>query len=136
MKIFKSKFFLFFFSVSVIYLEYFFFIIFNENSIFFRDLDKTWARLDKKNSFSLDDYNTWEAIEEKIDEWNSNCVQGFTCQIEEIGRSYENRPLRVLKITKPSDQNRKILWFDSTIHAREWLAPATNLKVADAVRIF
>ena len=33
------------------------------------------------------------------------------------------------------EPDRRAYWFDSTIHAREWLAPATNLYVLDHVSI-
>jgi len=32
-----------------------------------------------------------------------------------------------------SSGNRRAYWIDSTIHAREWIAPATTLKVIDAL---
>ena len=33
-----------------------------------------------------------------------------------------------------NEPNRQAFWMDSQIHAREWLAVATNLKIADHVR--
>ena len=49
-----------------------------------------------------------------------------------IGRSYEDRPLRVLKIGRPSSTGRRkpSVWMDGGIHAREWISPSTVLFLA------
>lgn len=49
-------------------------------------------------------------------------------EIETIGKSYENVPLKVIRI-KP-DQNvtdPKSIWIDGGIHAREWIAVSSVL---------
>ncbi|RWS13757.1 carboxypeptidase B-like protein [Dinothrombium tinctorium] len=44
--------------------------------------------------------------------------------IETIGRSYENRPMNVIKIGKNHQSRQKpVIWIDAGIHAREWAAP-------------
>ncbi|XP_077568534.1 carboxypeptidase B2 [Stigmatopora nigra] len=40
-----------------------------------------------------------------------------------IGSSYEKRPLHALKLSFNSE-NKKALWIDCGIHAREWISPA------------
>jgi hypothetical protein len=46
----------------------------------------------------------------------------------DIGTSFENRPLKVLKISK-SGETKPAIWFDSNIHAREWITSAVCLYV-------
>ncbi|XP_026548808.1 mast cell carboxypeptidase A-like, partial [Notechis scutatus] len=41
----------------------------------------------------------------------------------EIGRTYEERPMYVLKVGKQSYQ-KKAIFMDCGIHAREWISPA------------
>lgn len=50
-------------------------------------------------------------------------------EIEIIGKSYENTPLRVIRI-KPEEENAsniKSIWVDGGIHAREWIAVSSVL---------
>ena len=47
--------------------------------------------------------------------------------IEDIGTSYEGRPMRVLKICKGGTCGEKpAMWIDGGIHAREWISPAVT----------
>lgn len=46
------------------------------------------------------------------------------CTIHEIGRSYEGKPIKLLKISNGNPGN-KAIWVDGGIHAREWITPAT-----------
>ncbi|XP_068575952.1 carboxypeptidase B2 [Cebidichthys violaceus] len=41
-----------------------------------------------------------------------------------IGSSYEKRPLYVLKLSLNNTTNKKAMWIDCGIHAREWISPA------------
>ncbi|CAN9498429.1 unnamed protein product [Ophioblennius macclurei] len=41
-----------------------------------------------------------------------------------IGSSYEKRPLYALKLSMNNNPNKKAMWMDCGIHAREWIAPA------------
>ncbi|KAJ6664016.1 hypothetical protein lerEdw1_008970 [Lerista edwardsae] len=41
-----------------------------------------------------------------------------------VGKSYEGRPLFVLKLGKRSRVYKKAVWIDCGIHAREWIGPA------------
>ncbi|CAD5113112.1 DgyrCDS2302 [Dimorphilus gyrociliatus] len=97
-----------------------------------RHLQEMWKRLSKKKAFDINDYNSFEDINQGLDDFVGSCPSGASCNIENIGSSTEGRPLRVFKISK-SGANRKIVFFDSAIHAREWLAPATNLKLLEAI---
>uniref|UniRef100_A0A1I8F9Y3 Peptidase_M14 domain-containing protein n=1 Tax=Macrostomum lignano TaxID=282301 RepID=A0A1I8F9Y3_9PLAT len=51
---------------------------------------------------------------------------------EEIGSAYEGRKLIVLRIEKSqTDKQKRKVWIDGGIHAREWISPATVLYMAD-----
>ncbi|CAD5114061.1 DgyrCDS3209 [Dimorphilus gyrociliatus] len=96
------------------------------------DLKKSFQlRNDEPRVFGLDKYNTFEDILSGLDDLLLKCPSSASCVLEDIGLTPENKPIRLFKIVKPSQ--RKIVWFDSAIHAREWLAPATNLKLLDAI---
>jgi len=46
-------------------------------------------------------------------------------QLEEIGRSFEGRPLLLMKICHTGKcGNKPVYWIDAGIHAREWIGPA------------
>ncbi|XP_022101126.1 carboxypeptidase B-like [Acanthaster planci] len=49
---------------------------------------------------------------------------------QDIGSSYEKRVLSLLKLGKPGN-GKPIFWLMSGTHAREWLSPATLLKIVD-----
>lgn len=57
----------------------------------------------------------------------------YICSLEIIGKSYEGRALKVIKIGVPRQQPKPIVWIDAGIHAREWIAPATALYIANRV---
>ena len=46
-------------------------------------------------------------------------------QLEEIGRSFEGRPLLLMKICHTGKcGNKPVYWIDAGIHAREWIGAA------------
>ncbi|KAK5901755.1 hypothetical protein CesoFtcFv8_007084 [Champsocephalus esox] len=49
----------------------------------------------------------------------------------EIGRSYENRPMYVLKFSKGG--NKPAIWIDTGIHSREWVSQATGVWTANKI---
>ncbi|XP_026220447.1 carboxypeptidase A4 [Anabas testudineus] len=51
---------------------------------------------------------------------------------EEIGRSYENRPMYVLKFST-GGYNRPAIWIDTGIHSREWVSQATGVWTANKI---
>ena len=47
-------------------------------------------------------------------------------EIFEIGNSFENRSLKVIKIgEKQRESPKHAIWMQAGIHAREWISPAT-----------
>ena len=45
-------------------------------------------------------------------------------KIINIGKSVENRDLKVIKIGQENQKMKPSLWIDGGIHAREWTSPA------------
>jgi len=78
--------------------------------------------------FNYEDFNTLDDIYAELDAIVARCPPGSTCEIFQIGESYEKRPIKGVKIYR-SGANRKGIWLDATIHAREWLSTATLLKI-------
>ncbi|KAG5672023.1 hypothetical protein PVAND_002185 [Polypedilum vanderplanki] len=68
-----------------------------------------------------DDYHTLEEIYDWLDEMKEAYPQYIN--VTTIGYSSENRPIRLLSLSKKPG-NRAIL-IEGTIHAREWISPAT-----------
>uniref|UniRef100_A0A1I8FL99 Peptidase_M14 domain-containing protein n=1 Tax=Macrostomum lignano TaxID=282301 RepID=A0A1I8FL99_9PLAT len=57
-----------------------------------------------------------------------NLLRSNTCRQQEIGSAYEGRKLIVLRIEKSqTDKQKRKVWIDGGIHAREWISPATVL---------
>ncbi|NXA95672.1 CBPA1 Carboxypeptidase, partial [Melanocharis versteri] len=50
----------------------------------------------------------------------------------QIGLSYENRPLYVLKFST-GGSNRPAIWLDTGIHSREWITQATGVWTANKI---
>ncbi|NXR96178.1 CBPA1 Carboxypeptidase, partial [Hypocryptadius cinnamomeus] len=50
----------------------------------------------------------------------------------QIGQSYEQRPLYVLKFST-GGSNRPAIWLDTGIHAREWITQATGVWTANKI---
>jgi len=67
-------------------------------------------------------YHSYDTIVKYIDCLSSS-YESFV-SLYTIGYSSEGRPLKVLKIGK-SGNNKKAIWIDGGIHAREWISPAS-----------
>lgn len=57
---------------------------------------------------------------------------GPVCSVFSIGRSFEGRDLKVMRLGIPQE-GKPVIWIDAGIHAREWIAPATALHFIDRV---
>ena len=64
-------------------------------------------------------YNTFVSYMDCLSSTYENLVTVYT-----IGSSSEGRPLKVVKVGKPGSQ-KKAIWIDGGIHAREWISPAS-----------
>ena len=75
-------------------------------------------------------YNTYTDIMAELDLAAARCptAQGVSCETFVAGLSYEGREMKGLRIFR-TDTTQRAIWIDATIHAREWLATATHLKI-------
>ncbi|XP_007501915.1 carboxypeptidase O [Monodelphis domestica] len=71
------------------------------------------------------DYKKYHPIEE-IYKWMSQIRESYNKVVTQhfLGMTYEARPMNYLKISEPASTQKKIIWMDCGIHAREWIAPA------------
>ena len=72
---------------------------------------------------SWDAYHPYEDIDDYLDFLAKNYSNLVT--LENIGKSYEGRIMRVLKVCKIQCGHKPAIWIDGGIHAREWISPAT-----------
>lgn len=53
-----------------------------------------------------------------------------TVSVYTVGKSYEGRAIKVIRINNGQHlPNKKVIFIDAGIHAREWIAPATALYI-------
>ncbi|XP_038672556.1 carboxypeptidase B-like [Scyliorhinus canicula] len=96
-------------------------------------------QFDRKTSRSLDysyeSYHNWDQIESwtaAIADENPNLISRV-----EIGRSYEERPIYLLRVGNRTGSLKPAIFLDCGIHAREWISPAfCQWFVKEAVRNF
>ncbi|XP_069589798.1 carboxypeptidase O isoform X4 [Ranitomeya imitator] len=83
------------------------------------------TRIRQQRSTSDYDYTKYHPMEEIYD-WINLMTEkhGDLVTQHNLGFTYESRPIHYLKISKPSNDPKKIIWMDCGIHAREWIAPA------------
>ncbi|XP_049430091.1 carboxypeptidase A4 [Epinephelus fuscoguttatus] len=81
-------------------------------------------------SFNFGAYHRLETIYS----WMDTLVAQYPNLVskQEIGRSYENRPMYVLKFSTGGNK-RPAIWIDTGIHSREWVSPATGLWTANKI---
>lgn len=75
------------------------------------------------NGYDYSKYGTWEQIHKEL----QNLVKTYPkrASLFNVGKSYEGRDQIGIKVTKGDGQHRSVIWIDSGIHAREWIAPAS-----------
>nr|XP_033471454.1 carboxypeptidase B2-like [Epinephelus lanceolatus] len=78
---------------------------------------------DQRSSTTL--YERYHSLED-IYYWINRTQQENPDKVKTIiiGSSYEKRPLYVLKLSLNSRPDKKAMWIDCGIHAREWISPA------------
>lgn len=68
------------------------------------------------------------AINDYLDELASSYSKYVS--VETVGQSYEGRTMKVIRITNgDGNPNKKVIFVDAGIHAREWIAPAGALYI-------
>uniref|UniRef100_A0A915IE10 Peptidase M14 carboxypeptidase A domain-containing protein n=1 Tax=Romanomermis culicivorax TaxID=13658 RepID=A0A915IE10_ROMCU len=85
-------------------------------------------RSNDQQKFSLYRYNSFS----EIMKWLADLKKNYESlvDLEEIGQSFEKRPILVVKIGKSARNHVKpAVWIDAGIHSREWLSVATALYV-------
>ncbi|CAH2285351.1 carboxypeptidase A6 [Pelobates cultripes] len=78
-----------------------------------------------RRSLSRYNYEEYHSLDE-IERWmhHMNKTYPHLVSMFSIGKSYEGRPLYVLKLGKKASRFRKkAIWIDCGIHAREWIGP-------------
>jgi len=96
-----------------------------------QDIDVETTRLAARANLAInyDDFNTYDAIMAELDLLASECPTGSLCSTFTVGGgSAQGRPIKGLRIYR-NGANRRAIYIDATIHAREWLATATHLKI-------
>lgn len=89
--------------------------------------EKKPAGLKASSSVSGFDYSEYHGFDE-TDKWMDSLVAKYPdiCEIVEVGKSYEGRMVRGIKITgNKKGVDKKAFWMDGGIHAREWITVAT-----------
>ncbi|KAK5891431.1 hypothetical protein CgunFtcFv8_018684 [Champsocephalus gunnari] len=71
------------------------------------------------------DYYKYHPMPE-ITDWMVQAVKDYpeVVTIVEYGQTYEKRTISLLKIGINTGEQKKAIWMDCGIHAREWIAPA------------
>ena len=54
----------------------------------------------------------------------------YFCQLEEVGRTHEDRPILLLKVCAGQCGGREVFWLDAGLHPREWIGPAVLAYLA------
>ncbi|XP_061108395.1 carboxypeptidase A2-like [Conger conger] len=84
----------------------------------------------RTRGFNFGAYHTLDTIYQ----WMNTLVADHPSLVTkvQIGSSYENRPMYVLKFSTGGD-NRPAIWIDSGIHSREWVSQATGVWTANKI---
>ncbi|NXG64380.1 CBPA1 Carboxypeptidase, partial [Hemiprocne comata] len=87
-------------------------------------------RTERSTIFDFASYHTME----EIYDWMDRLVEDHPNLVSklQIGQSYENRPLYVLKFST-GGSNRPAIWLDTGIHSREWITQATGIWTANKI---
>ena len=91
---------------------------------------KPWGEANKSLESFFDSYQRLTEIHSFLDRLVEEYPDRASTKV--IGKSFEGRDLKVIKISAPSkgQEAKKIVWIDSGIHAREWISPTTSLYLA------
>nr|XP_008106759.1 PREDICTED: carboxypeptidase A6 isoform X3 [Anolis carolinensis] len=87
--------------------------------------NQSGSRSRNRRSLQEYSYEIYHSLEE-IQDWmyQLNTTHSDLIHMFCVGKSYEGRPLNVLRLGKRSWGYKKAVWIDCGIHAREWIGPA------------
>ncbi|XP_029378884.1 carboxypeptidase A4 [Echeneis naucrates] len=94
------------------------------------EMDENLMKERSIRSFNFGAYHPLETIYSWMDTLVAQNPKLVTKQ--EIGRSYENRPMYVLKFSTGGNK-RPAIWIDTGIHSREWVSQATGVWTANKI---
>jgi len=84
--------------------------------------------------FDLKYYEDYRTVEETYAKLESfTILHPKVASVEEIGRTYYDNPIKMLKISKKSKEEKKIMLVDCLIHAREWITGPTCIFLAESL---
>uniref|UniRef100_A0A8C9ZYT2 Carboxypeptidase A4 n=1 Tax=Sander lucioperca TaxID=283035 RepID=A0A8C9ZYT2_SANLU len=99
------------------------------------DEEKAEMEENQMNEFSTRSFNfgAYHRLE-TIYSWMDTLVAQYPKLVtkQDIGRSYENRPMYVLKFSTGGNK-RPAIWIDTGIHSREWVSQATGVWTANKI---
>uniref|UniRef100_A0AAX7T7K7 Peptidase M14 domain-containing protein n=1 Tax=Astatotilapia calliptera TaxID=8154 RepID=A0AAX7T7K7_ASTCA len=107
------------------------FTLFHSRRVFISNLQKEiekqtgYRSSRKRRSEAQYDYEVYHSLEE-IQSWMfmMNTTHPNLVDVFSVGKSYEGRPLYVLQLGKKRRLQKKAVWIDCGVHAREWIGPA------------
>ncbi len=85
--------------------------------------------VDPRSRGWFDDYKTYDQIVAFLDALVTDYPDLVTK--EQIGTSWEGRPIWAITVTSPVGGNKPALSFNAMAHAREWVGPTTVLYIVD-----
>jgi len=79
----------------------------------------------------FESYHTWEEVQTYIENLAAEFPQ--YASVSTIGKTYEGRPMKIIKIQANPSVPKKTIWLDGGLHAREWIAVPTVSYIADTL---
>ena len=98
-----------------------------------KQLNNSLEQYRNVDEFDVNVYNPLENIIKYLKQLEQG-PQRHLVKVKDFGRSYEQRPLHVVRISENAHGNwsacseKPIVFFECGIHAREWLSPAVCLQ--------
>lgn len=82
------------------------------------------SRPNTKQFFST--YQRYDTIMAMLDNM-AKSNNKLNLSVETIGKSFEGRDLKVIKISNGVSNGKRKIWIDAGLHAREWIGPSTAM---------
>ncbi|XP_061896678.1 carboxypeptidase A4 [Entelurus aequoreus] len=94
------------------------------------EMEENETKERSSSNFNFGAYHRLETIYSWMDTLVSQYPRLVTKEL--IGKSYENRPMYVLKFSTGGTK-RPAIWMDTGIHSREWVSQATGVWTANKI---